>query len=187
VYERRRKILFSTPEETVEEMKQYNKGTIESIVNAQTNEKNGAINYAKVIEKIAIFFPSVPIKESDLSGKDADALTHFIFNSVNQVFVDKVNELELAAKAAGRPPMVLARSANYIALVTMDNAWSEHLQNMENLKESVVLRAYEGLDSVTAYRNEAFALYQGLTDTMRNNAVYSLWQSVGAAAQPVRA
>jgi preprotein translocase subunit SecA len=187
VYERRRKILFSTPEETVEEMKQYNKGTIESIVNAQTNDKNGAINYAKVIEKIAIFFPPVPIKESDVSGKDAGALTHFIFNSVNQVFVDKVNELELAAKAAGRPPMVLARSANYIALVTMDNAWSEHLQNMENLKESVVLRAYEGLDSVTAYRNEAFALYQGLTDTMRNNAVYSLWQSVGAAVQPVRA
>lgn len=187
VYERRRKLLFSSPEETLEEMKEYNKGTIESIVNAQTNAKNGAVNYAKVVEKTELFFPLVSIKESDLSGKDAGAVTNLISNSVNQVFIDKVNETELAAKAAGRPPMVVARSANYIALVTMDNAWSEHLQNMENLKESVVLRAYEGLDSVTAYRNEAFVLYQGLTDTMRNNAVYSLWQSIGAVAQPVRA
>ena len=68
----------------------------------------------------------------------------------------------------------------------MDNAWSDHLQNMENLKESVVLRKYEGLDSVTAYKNEAFVLFQGLTDTMRNNAVYSLWQSLNVP-QPIAA
>ena len=183
VYERRQNILFSTPEATAEEMKKYNSGTVENIVNAQTDE-SGIVNVAKVVEKIAMFFPLVPLKENDLSGNDGKATTEFISNKVNQIFVDKMNETEAAAKAAGRLPMGLARSANYITLVTMDNAWSEHLQNMENLKESVVLRKYEGLDSVTAYRNEAFVLFQGLTDTMRNNAVYSLWQSLGAP-QPV--
>jgi len=73
--------------------------------------------------------------------------------------------------------MSLARSANYITLVSMDNAWSDHLQNMENLKEAVILRKYQNLDPVAEYKNEAFNLFQGLQDKMRFNTIFSLWQS----------
>ena len=65
----------------------------------------------------------------------------------------------------------------------MDNAWSDHLQAMENLKESVILRKYQGLDPVAEYSNEGFQLFQGLEDTMRLNAVFSLWQSLATSNQ----
>jgi preprotein translocase subunit SecA len=60
----------------------------------------------------------------------------------------------------------------------MDNAWSDHLQNMEDLKENVVLRKYQNLDPVAEYKEESFRLFKGLEDKMKLNAVYSLWQSI---------
>jgi preprotein translocase subunit SecA len=73
-----------------------------------------------------------------------------------------------------------------IELVTQDNAWSDHLQAMENMKEAVILRQYQNLNPVQEYRNEVFTLFKGLEDTMRFNAVFSLGQSLvdqPAAAQ----
>ena len=156
--------------------REYNKDTIASIVNAQTSE-DGVVNIEKVLEKIALFFPAAAplVTADDLVGQDAEA---FITIAVDEVFSQKAEELDEKAKGEGRPMMSLARSGNYINLVTIDNAWSDHLQNMEDLKESVILRKYQNLDPVAEYREEAYSLFQGLEDKMRNNSVFSLWQSL---------
>ena len=180
IYSRRRNALFSSPENTIELMKKYNEETVVDIVKAQTDA--GVVNTAKLLEKFNQFFPGVVV--GDLSGKDEAAAVVQATKDINAFFVKKVEEMEAAAKAAGRPAMPLARSANYICLVTMDNAWSDHVQNMENLKEAVILRKYQGLDILTEYKNEAFGLFEGLEDKMRFNAVYSLWQSLAPQAAP---
>jgi preprotein translocase subunit SecA len=178
-YNRRQKILFSSLEDTLDVFREYNAQTVASIVKAQTSEE-GSVNVEKILEKIAQFFPSAApfVTMGDLSGQDEDKVTAFISVAVDEIFTNKVAELDTKAKAEGRPPMSLARSANYINLITVDNAWSDHLQNMEDLKESVILRKYQNLDPVAEYREESFSLFQGLEDKMRFNAVYSLWQSL---------
>ena len=183
IYSRRRKLLFSTAEESLQTMREYNENTVQDIVKAQTG-KNGKINVDKVLEKITQFFPPVAavVRRDDLSGQSQDFVTTFLTAAVDEVFMAKSNELDRVALAAGKPAGSLGRSANYITLVTLDNAWSDHLQAMENLKETVILRKYQNRDPVAEYRNEAFALFQGLEDTMRFNAVYSLFQSL--ATQP---
>jgi preprotein translocase subunit SecA len=181
IYGRRRDVLFSSPEESLERMKAYNEKTVADIVKAQT-ANDGKVNVEKVLEKISQFFPPVRplIQDEDVAGKDQDSLTSYLSTVIDKVFNQKVAEVE----AAGKSPNALGRSSNYITLITMDNAWSDHLQSMENLKESVVLRQYEGRDPVSEYENEAFRFFQGLEDTMRFNAVYSLWQSVVTMNQP---
>ena len=67
----------------------------------------------------------------------------------------------------------------------MDNAWSDHLQQMEDLKETVALRKFKGGDIVQEYQEEALALFEGLEDKIRLNTVYSLWQSLVTATQGV--
>jgi preprotein translocase subunit SecA len=180
-YNRRQKILFSSLEETLDMFREYNSKTISSIVTAQTSE-DGSVKVEKVLEKIGQFFPAAApfITAEDLTGQDGDGATAFISVAVDEVFSQKVEDLDAKAKAEGRPPMSLARSANYINLITVDNAWSDHLQNMEDLKESVILRKYQNLDPVAEYREESFSLFQGLEDKMRFNAVFSLWQSLSA-------
>ena len=183
IYGRRQDILFMTPEETMDKMKKYNEETVAEIVKAQTSEAQ-AVNVPKVIEKITQFFPPVAalINEADLAELDADGVTAFLSVAVDEMFNAKSKELDEKAKAEGKASNPLGRSANYITLVTMDNAWSDHLQNLENLKESVILRKYQNLDPISEYRNEAFQFFQGLEDKMRLNAVYSLWQSLAPSS-----
>ena len=85
----------------------------------------------------------------------------------------------------GRASGSLARSANYIALISMDNAWSDHLQNMENLKENVYLRKYQDLNPADEYKRESLEAFEGLLDKMRLNTIYSLWQSLAPAPAAV--
>lgn len=180
IYSRRRGMLFTSDEESLKTMKEYNEKTVADIVKAQT-DKNGIVNVEKIIEKIDQFFPLVApvVQKGDLEGQDADTVTKFLTVAVDEVFNAKASELDKQAQKAGKKPFSLGRSARYIALVSMDNAWSDHLQSMENLKESVVLRQFEGLDPLKEYEAEAFQLFKGLEDTMRFNSVFSLWQSLG--------
>jgi preprotein translocase subunit SecA len=181
IYAKRRQILFSSPEDSLKLMRQYNQLTVQDIVKAQTG-KDGKVDVEKVLTKIYQFFSAIQplVRAEDLSGRSQDDITTILSVTVEEVFNAKVNEVDARAKAAGKAPHSLSRSSSYIALVTMDNAWSDHLQSMENLKESVVLRKYQGRDPLSEYRNEAFQLFQGLEDTMRFNAVFSLWQSLGS-------
>ena len=113
-----------------------------------------------------------------MTDKDESTVTKFLTVAVDEVFSAKATELDAQATAAGKGAFSIGRSARYITLVSMDNAWSDHLQAMENLKESVVLRQFEGRDPLKEYEGEAFGLFKGLEDTMRFNSVFSLWQSL---------
>lgn len=183
IYKRRQNILFSPTESNIDLMKNYNEMTVGEIVKAQTDEK-GAVNVEKALEKIGQFFPLVApvLSQEDLAGLDSEGVIAFVNVAVDEVFNAKVDDLEQKAKSAGKPSGTLARTANYITLVSMDNAWSDHLQNMENLKETVILRKYQGRDPVAEYKDAAFNMFEGLENTMRFNTVYSLWQSLAASA-----
>lgn len=180
IYSRRRNILFATPEKSFQTMKDYNEQTVREIVKAQTGDK-GSVNVEKVVTKICQFFPLLTstVSESEFNGRNAEDITSILISAVDKAFNAKADEVN--QKVANS----LGRSSNYIILVTMDTAWSDHLQAMENLKESVILRKFEGRDPVAEYRNEAFTLFQGLEDTMRRNAVFSLWQSLATSSQGV--
>ena len=179
IYQRRREILFSSPEDSLERMRSYNEKTVADIVKAQTTEDT--VNVDKVMEKIEQFFPPVAdvVSRQDIESLDSEGVTKFIQTAVDEVFSQRAKELD--SKVSAQQQKVgssLGRSSSYITLVTMDNAWSDHLQALENLKEAVILRKYQNLDPVQEYQNEAFQLFEGLQDTMRFNAVFSLWQSL---------
>jgi preprotein translocase subunit SecA len=183
IYSRRRRVLFSDPSESVETLRTYNEQTVAELVSAHTGD-DGVVNTSKLLEKVFQFFPSVRsfISEGDIEGKFSEDVKGVLTVAVDEVLKDNTKLLEVRAEEAGNPPNALGRSANYITLVTMDNAWSDHLQAMENLKEAVILRSYQGRDPVAEYENDAFSLFKGLEDTMRRNAVYSLWQSLAATS-----
>jgi len=150
-------------------MHEYSEKTIKDIVEAQISDGDSSIDISKVLEKIGLFFPPLITKmtQNDLKGLSTDAITSFISTAAEEYLNAKVLEKKN-----------LAKSANYLTLVTADNAWSDHLQKMEDLKETVILKKYQGLDIVAEYKEEAFQYFQGLQDKMRLDAVYSAWQSL---------
>eukprot|EP00535_Pseudo-nitzschia_heimii_P007445 CAMPEP_0197183804 /NCGR_PEP_ID=MMETSP1423-20130617/8440_1 /TAXON_ID=476441 /ORGANISM="Pseudo-nitzschia heimii, Strain UNC1101" /LENGTH=989 /DNA_ID=CAMNT_0042634439 /DNA_START=123 /DNA_END=3089 /DNA_ORIENTATION=- len=175
IYARRRKILNSSDEESAKIIKEYNMNVVSLIVKAQA--KGGKIDAGKIVEKLGQFFPPIlPIVQaSDIEDMSQAQAIEFLSVAVDEIFVEKATVLDKQATSAGKAPNSIGRSARYIMLVTMDNAWSEHLQCLENLKEAVVVRKFEGKDPLNEYIAEAFKMFEGLEDSMQNNAVFSLW------------
>lgn len=153
IYNMRQKALFGSNEEVLEIAIGFNKKTVEDIVKAQTDEESRVVNIEKALEKIGQFFPQVAplVSIDDLSGMDQNGVTSFVSVAVDEVFKSKIEEAENKAKAEGLPPQLLARTFKYLNLVTMDNAWSDHLQNMEEAKENVVMRQYEVSNITTIF------------------------------------
>jgi preprotein translocase subunit SecA len=62
----------------------------------------------------------------------------------------------------------------YILLQIIDNQWVAHLQDMESMKEGIGLRGYGQLDPLQEYKKEGFALFEGLMDRIREEALITL-------------
>lgn len=186
IYSRRRSILFGSHDQTLDRLKRYNKETVADIVNGMlnTDEKAGRIlDPSKVLEKFKQFFPSAAIYVTmeDLAGLEVDGVKNLLTATVDETL--KLKQKEIDANSLNK----LSKTANFVMLLTMDNAWADHLQNMEYIKEGVILRKYQGLDPVAEYQNDALELFEGLQDSMRRDAVYSFWQNIASTRQPQRA
>ena len=70
----------------------------------------------------------------------------------------------------------LAREVErYIILQTVDGRWREHLEAMDYLREGVHLRAFAQKDPLVEYRGEGHILFEELSQTIREEVVFSLF------------
>ncbi|HAN39597.1 MAG TPA: hypothetical protein DCQ29_11900 [Chitinophagaceae bacterium] len=58
-----------------------------------------------------------------------------------------------------------------ITLNFIDNAWKEHLRNMDDLKQSVQTATYEQKDPLVIYKKEAFELFRKMDAEVSKNMV----------------
>jgi len=79
--------------------------------------------------------------------------------------------------------------ANYIEksvlLQTLDQVWKEHLLALDYLRQGIGLRAYGQRDPLNEYKREAFALFNGLLDELKERVTHVLSHvTVGEAPPP---
>jgi len=65
----------------------------------------------------------------------------------------------------------------YIILNAVDRLWQEHLYAMDGLREAVYLRAFAQKDPLVEYKNEAFAMFADLMDTIKFEVLNNLFRS----------
>ena len=54
----------------------------------------------------------------------------------------------------------------FLLLQIIDQRWREHLYDMDYLREGIHLRGFAQIDPLVAYKNEAFALFRDLMNTI---------------------
>ncbi|MBP5398656.1 MAG: preprotein translocase subunit SecA [Bacteroidales bacterium] len=59
--------------------------------------------------------------------------------------------------------------AKYITLINIDNLWKDHLQAMDDLKQSVQNASYEQKDPLLVYKLESFNLFTELLENLDKN------------------
>ena len=63
-----------------------------------------------------------------------------------------------------------------VTLQFLDQVWKEHLQVLDYMRHTIVLRAYGQKDPLNEYKKEAFYLFSGMIDSMREQVTQYLMQ-----------
>ncbi len=80
----------------------------------------------------------------------------------------------MAAKAANLGPDLMRYVEKSLLLQVLDQVWKEHLLALDHLRQGIGLRAYGQRDPLNEYKSEAFALFNGLLDELKERVTMML-------------
>lgn len=83
--------------------------------------------------------------------QNTDKLFLVIFESVKQIYYAKEKEIEN-----------FNQIARAVSLNILDSLWMVHLEKMEQLRDSVSLKAYSNIEPLVAYKKDSFIFYKDL-------------------------
>ncbi|MBW1731865.1 MAG: preprotein translocase subunit SecA [Deltaproteobacteria bacterium] len=133
------------------------------------------------LSRIFGFRPKIGPKdvgEEYFEKMDVEDLTELVKEQVKGAYAKKE---ELVGKED------LSELERLIMLQIIDDQWVRHLQDMEHMKEGIVLRGYGQLDPLREYQKEGFGLFQELMDRIREETLRTLFrlQFVRRAPEPI--
>jgi preprotein translocase subunit SecA len=74
---------------------------------------------------------------------------------------------KMAEKAANYGPQVMRVAERSILLQLLDQAWKDHLLQLDHLRHGIGLRAYAQRDPLNEYKREAFDLFEQMLASLR--------------------
>lgn len=89
-----------------------------------------------------------------------------------EIFEERIQQLADASaieKAAQVDPETWRGVEKSILLQTLDHHWKEHLSTLDALRQVVFLRAYAQKQPINEYKQEAFALFERMLTTIRED------------------
>ena len=143
-----------------------------------------------VPKKAAAFLESMESEEPDY-----DALLHWVNTTFplalsqkkaafptrsieeNAKFLAETITASYERKSALEHPEALKGLERYIILNAIDRLWQEHLYAMDGLREAVYLRAFGQKDPLVEYKNDAYAMFVDLMDTIKGEVLNNLFRS----------
>lgn len=91
--------------------------------------------------------------------KEIDDLKAFLNDKLNRL-IEPVGEMEVRMRLLG----------------IIDRLWMGHLENLEDLRESVKMRAYAQHDPLVEYRRESYHMFQDLIRNYEDWIFYNIWK-----------
>ena len=68
---------------------------------------------------------------------------------------------------------MIQEAEKWLMLETIDQAWKQHMLNLDNLKEGIGLRGWGQKNPFIEYKREAFAMFQDMMKSVRLDIVRS--------------
>ncbi len=111
-------------------------------------------------------------------GLDADVRDWVKEEAVDQeMFVDRLiaaSDTMMADKAATVPSQSWIQIEKNFLLQVLDHQWKEHLATLDALRQVIHLRAYAQKTPLNEYKSEAFALFERMLTTVREDVTRML-------------
>ncbi|WP_100010428.1 preprotein translocase subunit SecA [Lentibacillus sediminis] len=97
------------------------------------------------------------ISEADLKGKEAEEINELIMEKVRKKYDEKEAELT---------PEQMREFEKVIVLRTVDTKWMDHIDQMDQLRQGIHLRAYGQTDPLREYQLEGFSMFEVMIENI---------------------
>ncbi|SEL26134.1 protein translocase subunit secA [Roseivivax marinus] len=121
--------------------------------------------YAACIEKLGVDLPVMAWGEED--GVDQEVVRERI---------EEASDKYMEEKAEKFGPDTMRQIEKQMILQTIDGKWRDHLLTLEHLRSVVGFRGYAQRDPLNEYKTEAFQLFEGMLDSLREEVTTKLAQ-----------
>ena len=121
--------------------------------------------YAACIEKLGVDVPVMAWAEEE--GVDDEIIQERLENAADEMMAKKVASFGADA---------IRSIEKQLLLQTIDQKWRDHLLTLEHLRSVVGFRGYAQRDPLNEYKTEAFQLFEGLLNTLREQVTTQLAQ-----------
>ncbi len=172
IYAQRQKVLDG--EDLRENILSMLRSTVDSVVSDAIAE-NGGVNEGTVTTIASALGFCLPngLKVSNKEDELADA----VYSAAEEAY---------AQKEARYGESTMRELERVIMLRVVDELWMEHIDAMDDLKQGIGLRAYGQHDPVVAYKEEGFAMFEAMVNSIREETVRRLFLVQLRAQQEVK-
>lgn len=91
--------------------------------------------------------------------------------------LDEAKEQLQARAAQLEDPELIKEIERYILLTTVDNNWMDHIDAMDDLRDSIGMRGYAQHDPVVEYQREGSEMFEAMTNGIKEEAVRLLMRA----------
>ncbi|MEG0294066.1 preprotein translocase subunit SecA [Enterococcus sp.] len=154
IYRQRQQVIMETENLSPQLMGMVQR-TIERSVDGHMSLDENNVNYEGIVD----FAGSVLVHEdsisvADLTGKTADEVKAYLFERAQEVFDEKVAHLN--------SPEQLLEFEKVVILRVVDAKWTDHIDAMDQLRQSVGLRAYGQNNPLVEYQTEGYSMFEAM-------------------------
>jgi preprotein translocase subunit SecA len=121
-------------------------------------------DYQAINDELSVFFGSDITVPSD-ANPSKESIIDMVFDRLTQKM--KMKEEKYSRE-------MVQYTERTILLRLIDQYWKEHLLNLDKLRQGINLRAYAQRDPLNEYKQEAFAMFETMIDTIRAETVKAL-------------
>nr|YP_009332762.1 preprotein translocase subunit SecA [Membranoptera weeksiae]AHZ94773.1 preprotein translocase subunit SecA [Membranoptera weeksiae] len=168
IYTERKKILESTF--TRDCIIEYGENTIDEIL--YISYKTSQHTKKKILEQIfQLLNIKINFNLDKLINLDLIDIRIFLYEQLRISYDLRESYLEQLR------PGLIRKLEKYYLLQQIDQAWQEHLEKMNLLKEYITWRSYGQQDPLIEYKNEAFNLFINMVTNIRQTVIYLIMRS----------
>lgn len=165
IYGERRRVLFG------EDLKDHIMSMLRDFISHKVDPVVVASKYSEEwdyeliedhLKAISPEFTSLDLTEKDKVGLEPEVLKENIFNIFEEIY-NKKEETIGSENLREIERMILIR--------VVDNMWMDHIDNMDELKNGIGLRALGQQDPAAAYAKEGFAMFDDMIAVIQEDTV----------------
>lgn len=169
-YIRRAALLNADAAEMSASLSACVEGTVGAIFAANWKDAEApATRAATLVGKLGQFFPSLALPESALQGSRAEAEAAAV-SAAQAALVAQEAMLE-GAKAG-----LSLEAARFVSLLQVDTLWTQHMKQLNYVKDFAGLKAYAQEDPLEVYRTEGDKLFDNMQKAYQQNTAFSFAQ-----------